>query len=106
KTLIRTPISGTLTALTVEEGDIVSPLEEVGQVNNTGNLEVSVYVSSDDAELFRTGMTALVNGNVSGTIIEVAPTLDPVTQKREVVIRAGSSAELTTGEVVSVRFEG
>lgn len=104
KTIIRTPISGTLNNFTVKLGDIVSPSQQVAIVSNNNALEAIFYVSENDRNKITIGQTIAL-GEETATITRVAPALDPVTRRIEV--RAGLTAQskLTNGETVRVVLE-
>jgi len=103
KTVIRSPISGTIVSLSVTQGDFVPAFSQVAQVSNPGALYIDTHVTSDDAKTLAVGGSATIEGGAAGTITFVAPAIDPTTGKVEVKvgITSGESA-LTDGEVVTV----
>ncbi len=103
KTIIRSPISGTIVSLPVTQGDFVSAFSPVAQVSNPGALYIEVNVTSDDAKTLAVGNVATIDGSVPGVITFVAPALDPSTGKIEVKVGVtGSQGSLTDGETVSL----
>ncbi len=105
KTIIRSPISGTIVSLPIHRGDYVASFSQVAAVSNPGALEVDAYITSDDAKTIAIGGKATINGSGKGTIVFIAPALDPSTGKIEVKIGIAGQAGVTDGEVVSVTLE-
>lgn len=106
KTIIRTPISGTLNNFTIKLGDTVSPQQQVAIVSNNGALEAVAYVTEEDKSQISVGKKVTLEGDVIGTITKIAPALDPVTRRIEVRIGLPSGAikEFTNGQSVRVEL--
>jgi RND family efflux transporter MFP subunit len=103
KAIVRSPISGTIVSLSVTQGDYVSNFAPVAVISNPGALEVDTYVTSDDAKTLAIGGKATIDGTTNGTIVFIAPALDPTTGKIEVKIGiTGSQSSLTDGSTVTV----
>jgi RND family efflux transporter MFP subunit len=103
KAIVRSPISGTIVSLPVTQGDYVSSFSPVAVISNPGALEVDTYVTSDDAKTLTVGGSAVIDGTTSGTIVFIAPALDPTTGKIEVKIGiTGNQNSLTDGSTVTV----
>lgn len=103
KTVIRSPITGTLNSLTIQTGDFVSQFTEVAVVSNNGALEVLSYVTEEDAKRIFVGSEVTIDNTIKGVITRVAPALDPRTKKIEV--RVGirdTKASLTNGQSVRI----
>ncbi len=106
KTIIRSPISGTIVSLPVTRGDFVAGFAQIAVVSNPGALYVEAQVTPDDAKTIAIGNTAIVDHNYPGVITFVAPALDPLTGKIQVKIGfTGSQAGLTDGETVTVSLD-
>lgn len=104
KTIIRSPINGTINSLSINAGDFISPYTEVAVVSNNGALEVVAYVTEDDARELVVGGRVTIEGGGTGTITRIAPALDPNTKKIEVRIGITKGVEtLMNGS--SVRLE-
>lgn len=104
KTIIRSPITGTLNSLSIETGDFLSAFTEVAVVSNNGALEVVTYVTEEEAKRIAIGNTVIIDATVPGVVTRVASAIDPRTKKIEV--RVGikdKAASLINGE--SVRIE-
>ncbi len=103
KTIIRSPISGTINSLSIKEGDFVSPFSEIAFVSNNNALEVLAYATEEDAEGLAIGNKIKIADNTMGTITSIAPALDPKTKKIEVRIGLhGSTKELTNGQTITI----
>lgn len=109
KTIVRSPISGSITALPVSSGDILSPYTEIATIANNGALEVLVQATEEDAEMLRIGGEVLIDRTFAGRITRIAPALDPRTKKVEIRIailkggaglRNGSSVRVTTERTI------
>ncbi len=105
KTVIRSPISGTLNSLSIDTGDFISAFTEVAVVSNNGALEVLAYVTEDDAKRIQVGSAVLIDNLVKGIITRVASAIDPRTKKIEVRIGiTDKSASLINGQSVRVNI--
>lgn len=102
KTIIRSPISGTLNSLSIETGDFLSAFTEVAVVSNNGALEVVAYVTEDDAKRVSVGSEVSIDGTAKGVITRVASAIDPRTKKIEVRIGITKGASLVNGQSVRV----
>lgn len=103
KTVLRSPITGTLNSLSIDTGDFVSQFTEVGVVSNNGALEVISYVTEEDAKRIQVGAEVMIDKIVKGIITRVAPALDPRTKKIEVRIGIEENkTPFTNGQSVRV----
>lgn len=102
KTIVRSPISGTIVSLPVTRGDFVPAFAQVAIVSNPGALYVDAQITSDDAKDIAAGNAAIVAGSVSGRVTFVAPALDPSTGKIEVKVGVVGASSLTDGEAVTL----
>ena len=106
KTIIRTPISGTLNNFTVKLGDTVSPAQQIAIVSNNGALEAIAYVTEEDKSQISVGRKVTLEGDITGTITRIAPALDPVTRRIEIRIGLPADAlkKMTNGQSVRVEL--
>lgn len=107
KTIIRSPISGTLNNFTIKLGDTVSASQEIAIVSNNSALEAVAYLTEEDTSRVVIGQKVSLEGNIMGTITKIAPALDPVTRRIEVRIGLPASATnvLTNGQSLRVELE-
>jgi multidrug efflux pump subunit AcrA (membrane-fusion protein) len=103
KTIMRSPISGTINSITIETGDFVAPFTEVAVVSNNSALELVASVTDEEARQLTVGDKVTIEGGAQGVITKVAPALDPKTKKIEVRIGIlGSTTALINGQSVQV----
>ena len=106
KTYVRAPISGTIVSLPVHRGDFISPGAVVAVISNPGALQVESYVTAADAKTLQVGGKATIDGGTPGTIVFIAPALDPLTGKIQVKISpTGGQGALTDGSTVAVMLD-
>lgn len=106
RTLIVSPISGTLNTLNIRQGDFVNAFDLAAIVSNNNALEIETYVSEEDKGRIHVGSTALISGKYEGVVTSVAPGLDPATKKIEVRVAVrDNNASLTHGNSVRLSLE-
>ncbi|MDR3571538.1 MAG: HlyD family efflux transporter periplasmic adaptor subunit [Candidatus Pacebacteria bacterium] len=103
KTIVRSPISGTIVSLPVTRGDFVSSFAQVAQVSNPGALEIDTFVTPDDAKTLAVGGKATIEGGAQGVVTSIAPAIDPTTGEIEVKVGITSGQNtLTDGDTVTL----
>jgi len=106
KTIVRSPISGTVVSLPITRGDFVSSFQTVAHISNPDALEIIAHVTPTDAKTLSVGSAAVVGKATQGIIVSIAPALDPMTGKVEVKIGIpGNYNELNSGENVVVSLD-
>lgn len=104
KTIVRSPISGTLNSFSIQTGDFVTPSAQVAIVSNNGALEILAYVTPDDAQRISVGSPVLIDSMIKGIVTRLAGAIDPVTKKIELSVGIlNDNSGLING--VSVRLE-
>ncbi len=101
-TLIRTPIAGTVTSLSIAAGDFLSPQQQVAVVAREGAQEVVAYVSDAVRSRSAVGMHARVAGSFAGVVVSLDPGLDPATKLARMTVSVPQPARLTNGSFVEV----
>lgn len=101
KTVIRTPISGTVNALSIRTGDFVGSFDKVAEVANNNALEVVTYAGESDRDVLTVGDKVTIEDKYEGTITEIAPAVDTATGKTEVRV-ASESDVLQNGDSVRI----
>ncbi|MEN9551638.1 MAG: hypothetical protein RI935_15 [Candidatus Parcubacteria bacterium] len=90
KTIIRSPITGTINSLSLNSGDYIGAFSQVAIVSNNKALEVVSFINEDDTKRIAIGSKATIvtsNGvSVEGIVTKVAQAIDPRTKKIEVRI--------------------
>ena len=104
RTILRTPISGTINSLSIRAGDFISSFTTAAIVANNDALEIIAFVSDRELELLSEGDAVVIDGEYPGTITQIAPGLDATTKKTEVRIATEASA-LRTGDTVRITKE-
>ncbi len=104
KTLVRSPISGTVNALYLKEGDYVNPSQDAAIVANNNGLEVSTSVSEEDSAAIKVGDEVTLEGSEKGVVTAIADAVDPTTGKVAVKISVEGESKLTNGTTVTVSF--
>lgn len=104
KTIIRTPISGTVNSISMRPGDYINALTEVAVVANNDALEVVTYISDDEKELIEIGDTVVIEGEFEGIVTNIAPAVDSLTRKTEVRI-ATEGIDVSNGDTVRITKE-
>lgn len=106
KTIIRSPITGTLNLFSIKTGDYVTPSQQLAIVSNNKALEVKVGISQDDTERIKVGQVVLVNNTIEGVVTRVAEVIDPSSKKVEVRIGFKTiPEELSNGDSVRISFD-
>jgi multidrug efflux pump subunit AcrA (membrane-fusion protein) len=104
KTIMRSPISGQVAVLRVSVGEYLAPSTPVARVTGGRGLEISVFVGERDRDRFSVGAPVVIDGYATGTVINIAPAIDPLTQKVEVKV-ATDDARLVNGDTVSLKLD-
>jgi len=101
-TLLRTPISGTVTTLPVTRGDFLAMFDVVAIVANEGALEIEAYVTDSVRDRIIVGTPVMINGTHKGAITSISPGLDPATKKARVTVGVVDEVQLVNGSFVEV----
>lgn len=104
KTIIRSPISGTLNNITIRKGDYVSSFEPAAVVANNGAFEIQTFVSESDRNEIAVGNSARIGGRYQGAVTAIGSGIDSQTKKIEVRIglTEPGDAELVHADTVRV----
>lgn len=104
KTLIRTPISGRISSLSLSAGNFVSQFEHAAIVSNSNAIEIISFITEGERNNIAVGNDVIINGTLNGVVTSIAPGLDPQTKKIEVRIGVtDNSGLLTQGSSVEVK---
>ncbi len=107
KTIVRSPISGTINSLTVKTGDYAVPSQTIAIISNNNALEVTTYISSEDVKRVSVGQDVLLNEKIAGVVTRVASAIDSTTRKVEVKVGIkDDKIKLTNGQSVRVEIKG
>jgi RND family efflux transporter MFP subunit len=106
KTIITSPINGNVASLPVRLGDLVSPGQLLGSIVNTSGLQVKTFVNSRDVVLITEGAEAVIENDAHGIVTRIAPSIDPATNKVEVVVAVNNESEdqLIIGQFTNIEI--
>ena len=103
KTIIRSPITGTLNSFSINTGDYIPAFTQVAVVSNNGSLEVVSFVNEEDARRITVSSPVVINGTIAGVVTRIASAIDPTNKKIEVRIGIKDiRTSLINGQSVSV----
>ena len=102
KTILRTPIAGTINELDVQPGDFVGAQAQLALVANNDALEITTFITENNRNKLNVGDTVTIEGSVAGTITNIAPSVNSQTKKIEVKI-AAESPDLANGDTLSIQ---
>jgi multidrug efflux pump subunit AcrA (membrane-fusion protein) len=101
KTVLRTPIAGTINVLDIRLGDFIGAQVPAARVANNDSLEIVTYVGDKELQSLAVGNTLMLQNSIEGVITAIAPAVDPTTRKTEVRIAAESEA-IKNGDTVTI----
>jgi len=101
KTILRTPISGTVNSLTIQSGDFIASFQNVAIIANNSALEIVTFVGDIERDALSVGDKVLIENNYEGTVTQIAPAVDSVTRKTEVRI-ATENSNIKNGDTVKI----
>jgi len=108
RTIIRSPINGTITSFDLDKGDFVGLGKPTVSVKSLDDLEIVAYVTERDKTFIKTDSKVVIDDEISGVITNVGNSVDPITQKIKVRISVDSDKNnkfikvLTEGQSVRV----
>lgn len=101
KTVIRAPISGTVSALHLQTGDYVSAFSPAFTITNKDTVKVTTYLTPEEISNVTVGQTVALENKATGTISSIGVALDPTTRKIPITIYTDSQ-QLTPGTTITV----
>lgn len=104
KTVLRTPISGTVNEISLKAGDYVNPGQKIGEVANNNALEIVTFVGDTEVQLLTVGDVVFIENEYEGRISQIAPSVDSTTRKTEVRIATENTA-IKNGDTVTITKE-
>lgn len=105
KLILRAPFSGTVSAIRVKRGELVTSGMSVVSIVNDDALQVQAYVSERERPYIAVGAKVAIGESGEGTVVAIAPSVDPLTGKVEVVIGVTNDRGLTIGDSADVVIE-
>ena len=106
KTLITSPISGTVAALPLRTGELATPGTLIATVVGSGSLQVDAFASAEDIARIVKGAKAYIEGTTTGMVSSIATAVNPTNKKVEVkvLITDPERSRLVIGQNVNVRI--
>lgn len=103
KTVITSPISGTVSALPLRVGELASPGTLLATVVGKGGLQIRSFVSGEDLARIKQGAVVSIGDNAKGYVSRVAPSVSATNKKAEVDIEINnpSVSGLVVGQNVT-----
>jgi RND family efflux transporter MFP subunit len=102
--IIRAPISGSITMLSLKNGDFATAFAPVATIANNAGLEVVAYVNAADLRQLSVGTKTTLDNGATGVVTRLATAVDPTSKKAEVHIGVTSQGSLTNGQSTTVSF--
>jgi RND family efflux transporter MFP subunit len=104
--VLRAPITGKITQIIAEEGNLVSPGQTLLKIENDNLLSVTTSLNPEEARLISSNKVLVQYNNsaVEGNIISISPTLNAQSKKADVEIEVAKTAQIPTGAFVKVHF--
>jgi len=106
KTIITSPISGTVAALPLRTGEFAAPGTLIATVVGGEGLQVDAFASAEDISRISRGSLVTINGVATGTVSTISPSVNPLNKKVEVKILVQNSAKspLVIGQTVNAHI--
>lgn len=106
KTIVRSPITGTINTLPIDRGDFVQAFTLAAVVSNNQSLEVETSIAPRDRDGVSIGNGVMVANQYQGKVTSIAPGVNPETGKVDVVIAiTDTNTTLTHGDTVRITIE-
>jgi multidrug resistance efflux pump len=106
RTIVRAPIGGTINSINLKLGNFVSAQTPAVTIANNNALEIETAITAKDREHVAIGSSVIIDGRYRGTVTNVAPGLDPLTNKITVEIGIeGEAPGLTHGDTVRLSIQ-
>ncbi|MBD3330135.1 efflux RND transporter periplasmic adaptor subunit [Candidatus Peregrinibacteria bacterium] len=106
-TKVRSPITGVITSIYMDEGNITSPGQPMLVVENTDSFTVKTSINETERPYIKEGNKVIIetpNGIVEGNIDTISEALNPQTKKIDVEIIVPHTSKLKSGDLITVYF--
>lgn len=104
KTVLRSPISGTINSLNIKAGDFINSFVKVAEVANNDALEIITFISDKQRAVLSVGDSVFIENEYEGRITQISPAIDSATRKTEVRI-VTENTDIQNGETVTITKE-
>lgn len=105
RTIVRSPITGTINTLAIDQGDFVQAHTLAAVVSNNQSLQIDTAVNTRDRDRISVGNTVTISERTEGTVTSISPGLNPDTGKIDVTVGVtGTDPALTHGDTVRLEI--
>jgi multidrug resistance efflux pump len=109
KTVVRTPIAGTISYLDARLGEVVSGGQLVASVVNPGALQIKTYASIEDLpNISVNDRVEIGDGRAVGYVYRISPAIDPSLKKAEAIVivdKNSADSPIVVGQTVNLSIE-
>jgi RND family efflux transporter MFP subunit len=102
KTILTTPVSGTINSLSVKTGGYITGGSQVAVVANNTAFEIVTFVSDTERSIIAVGDELIADDTATATVRAIAPAIDPETRKFEVRL-VNDDGKISNGDTVKLR---
>lgn len=100
---VRSPINGTVTAITAEKNNFASPGQVLITIENLDKFTIKTSLNENEAEIVKVGDKVDVEGK-TGKIVTISPTLNQMTKKIDIEIEVDKTPKINSGSFVKITF--
>jgi len=105
RTVIRSPINGKVSSISARSGALLNPGERIVSIVNPAGLQVRTFINSRDRGLVVEGADVLIENQLPGIVSRIAPSIDTVTKKVEVIVAISeNNIGLLPGEFANIKI--
>jgi HlyD family secretion protein len=104
--VLRAPDAGVITARNATLGSVVAAGVELFRMNRQGRLEWRGEVTASELGKIQRGAPVLLDGNIKGSVRQIAPNLDAQTRNAIVYVDIASGSALKVGQFVRGELGG
>ncbi len=104
RTSIRSPFNGEIINVNVRVGDFVSAGSPIARVVNRTELYIRSFISSAESRSLNVGNSVLINGQITGTVTNIASGINPTNGMIEISISVDEPNNLISGEFVDIEI--
>ena len=104
RTSVRSPFNGEVVNVNVKVGDFVSAGSPIARVVNKTELYIKSFLSSSESRRVSIGNEVLINGQIAGTVTNIASGINPANGMIEIGISINEENNLISGEFVDIEI--
>ncbi|MFA5211273.1 MAG: efflux RND transporter periplasmic adaptor subunit [Patescibacteria group bacterium] len=105
KSIIRAPFAGIISSMPYKNGDFVSAGNIITGVVNKEGMQVKVFINQKEKSLIAVGNEVLIEDKYKGLVSKIAPSIDSVSKKIEVIVAITDlENDLTIGQYANIKI--